>query len=77
MAFTKVGSRNDPGNEALVHIRRLSPLTAPPGNWVSWDYYVMASLPTNDNPRYSTYNTSDNQDILTTRYYRYQIARFS
>jgi len=74
MAFTKVGSRNDPGNEALVHIRRLSPLTAPPGNWVSWDYYVMASLPTNDNPRYSTYNTSDNQDILTTRYYRYQIG---
>lgn len=74
MAYTKVGSRNDPGNEALVHIRRLSPNTAPPGNWASWDYYVMASLPTNDNPRYSTYNTNDDQDILTTRYYRYQIG---
>lgn len=74
MAYTKVGSRNDPGNEALVYIRRLSPMTAPPGNWASYDYHVMASLPTNDNPRYSTYNTSDNQDILTTRYYRYRIG---
>jgi hypothetical protein len=74
MAYTKVGSRNDPGNEALVYIRRLSPMTAPPGNWASYDYHVMASLPTNDNPRYSTYNTSDNQDILTTRYYRYQVG---
>lgn len=74
MAYTKVGSRNDPGGEALVYIRRLSPMTAPPGNWASWDYYVMASLPTNDNPRYSTYNTNDDQDILTSRYYRYQIG---
>jgi hypothetical protein len=34
----------------------------------------MSSLPTNDNPRYSTYNTTDDQDILTSRYYRYKIG---
>ena len=74
MANPKVGSHNDVGNEVLVHIRRLSPKTAPPGNWASWDYYVMTSLPTNDNPRYATYNTNDNQDILSTRFYKYQVG---
>jgi len=74
MANPKVGSHNDVGNEVLVHIRRLRPDTPPPGNWAAWDYYVMTSLPTNDNPRYATYNINDSQDILSTRFYKYQIG---
>ena len=86
MAFSKVGPHNDDGNEILVYIRRLNGDTPPPGNWSSFDYYVMSALPTNDNPRYSTYNIADdytyditngyypNQDILTERYYKYKFG---
>lgn len=86
MAFSKVGPHNDDGNEVLVYIRRLNGNTPPPGNWSSFDYYVMAALPTNDNPRYATYNIADdysynttdgyypNQDILTERYYKYKFG---
>ena len=86
MAFSKVGPHYDNGDEVLVYIRRLNGDTPPPGNWSSFDYYVMAALPTNDNPRYSVYNVADdftynatdgyyqNQDILTERYYKYKFG---
>lgn len=86
MAFSKVGPHYDNGDEVLVYIRRLNGNTPPPGNWSSFDYYVMSALPTNDNPRYSTYNVPDdftynvtdgyyqNQDILTERYYKYKFG---
>ena len=86
MAFSKVGPHNDNGNEVLVYIRRLNGDTPPPGNWSSFDYHVMAALPTNDNVRYAVYNIADdftynatdgyyqNQDILTERYYKYKFG---
>ena len=61
-------------NEILVYIRRLS--RTAPASVPSWDYFQMASLPTNDNPRYSHGNDrpEPNQDILTEYYYRVKLG---
>lgn len=60
--------RNDNGDSNLVYIKRLSE-NAPP-TVPSWDYHFMASLPTNDNIRYSFDTNTDDRTFLSEYYWR-------
>lgn len=62
-----MASNYNSGDDALVYIRR----ALAPGSW-TYDYYLMTSLPTNDNPRYSVGNNNGKQDIITS--FRFKFA---
>jgi len=60
-----LGPHNLQGNEVLVYIRRINKDAPPPPNWIGYDYHLMSSLPTNDNPRYSF---GEHNPDMTTKY---------
>ena len=60
--------RNDGGDSVLVYIRRLSENS--PINVPNWDYHIMSSLPTNDNPRYWAIEDTPDRKVLTEYYWR-------
>ena len=61
-----MASNYNSGDDALVYIRR----ALAPGSW-TYDYYLMTSLPTNDNPRYSVGNDNEKQDIITSFHFKF------
>ena len=68
-------ARNYQRDETLVYIRRVDPTqersSGPRGQW---DYHLMTSLPTNDNPRYSRGDENSNQDSLSDYYFQVQLG---
>jgi hypothetical protein len=64
-------SNNYNRDEILVYIKRTSYTGKVQGGVIgNWEYYQMASLPTNDNPRYSHGDNNPNQSIISTFYYK-------
>ena len=65
--------RNYDRDESLVYIRRTSDTTGvrtAGGIIGNWEYYHMASLPTNDNPRYTLSPNNIKQDIISSYYFK-------
>ena len=65
--------RNYDRDESLVYIRRTSNTTGvrtAGGIIGNWEYYHMASLPTNDNPRYTLSPDNIKQDIISSYYFK-------
>lgn len=64
-------SNNYGRDEILVYVKRTSYSDRVQGGIIgNWEYYQMASLPTNDNPRYSHGDNNPDQNIISTFYYK-------
>lgn len=65
-----MASNYNSGDDALVYIRRAAGDDAT----AQYDYYLMTSLPTNDNPRYSVGNNNGKQDIITSFHNKFRLG---
>ena len=61
------------GDDALVYIRRAIG-EGLNGIIPQYDYYLMTSLPTNDNPRYSIGNNNNKQNIISSYYHKFDLG---